>query len=174
MMVDVTYQMVLSTIQTAGILVGIAYYIMTLNYTRKNQEMQLETRQTQLFMYLYDKWSSEDFQKKITELQLTNWDDYEDWNSKYGPSADLDTYSRMTSLGSFYEGLGVLVKNGQVKPELVDELMSHSLISAWEKIAPIIIHQRKKFNYPNMGEWMEYLYNQIKPIYDKQHPELAP
>jgi len=36
MMVDVTYQMVLSTLQTAGILAGIAYYVMNLNYTRRN------------------------------------------------------------------------------------------------------------------------------------------
>ena len=44
MMAEITYQMVLSTVQTAGILVGIAYYIMTLNYTRRNQEQTLKTR----------------------------------------------------------------------------------------------------------------------------------
>ena len=48
-MVEVTYQMVLSTVQTAGILVGIVYYVMNLNYTRKNQEQTLLTRKTILF-----------------------------------------------------------------------------------------------------------------------------
>jgi len=41
--------MVLSTLQTAGILVGIVYYLMILNYTRRNQEQTLKTRKTTLF-----------------------------------------------------------------------------------------------------------------------------
>ena len=32
---------------------GVFYHIMTLNNTRKNQQMQLETRQAQLFFNLY-------------------------------------------------------------------------------------------------------------------------
>ena len=48
MMVDVTYQMVLSTVQTAGILVGITYYVMNLNYTRKNQEISLRNQEETL------------------------------------------------------------------------------------------------------------------------------
>ncbi len=54
-MVEITYQMVLSTLQTAGILVGIYYYVMTLRNQRKNQELALETRQAQLFMNIYDR-----------------------------------------------------------------------------------------------------------------------
>jgi len=51
-MVEVTYRMVLSTLQTTGILVGIFYYIMTLNNTRKSQRLTLESRQAQLFMQM--------------------------------------------------------------------------------------------------------------------------
>ena len=68
-MVEVTYQMVLSTLQTTGILVGIFYYIMTLNNTRKSQRLTLESRQAQLFMqmlnaraYMEDSFSSESLQ----------------------------------------------------------------------------------------------------------------
>ena len=56
-MVEITYQIVLSTLQTVGILMGIFYYIMTLNNTRKNQEMQLETRQAQLFMQIVNQFT---------------------------------------------------------------------------------------------------------------------
>jgi hypothetical protein len=31
---------------------------------------------------------------------------------------------------------------------------------------------RKRLNYPQYGEWVEYLYNQINPIAEEQHPEL--
>ena len=63
MMVDVRYQMVLSTLQTAGILVGIAYYIMTIRNQQKNQDMQLETRQAQLFMQIYNRFNDRDIQQ---------------------------------------------------------------------------------------------------------------
>ncbi len=51
-MAEITYQMVLSTLQTAGILVGIAYYVMNLHYTRRNQEETLKTRRTMIFHQL--------------------------------------------------------------------------------------------------------------------------
>ena len=44
-MVEITYQMVLSTLQTVGILVGIIYYLTIMRNSQKNQQMQLETRQ---------------------------------------------------------------------------------------------------------------------------------
>jgi len=49
MMVEITYQMILSTIQTVGILIGIFYYVMTLNYTKKNQEQTLKMRNAMVF-----------------------------------------------------------------------------------------------------------------------------
>jgi len=41
--------MILSTIQTVGILIGIFYYVMTLNYTKKNQEQTLKMRNAMVF-----------------------------------------------------------------------------------------------------------------------------
>jgi hypothetical protein len=59
-MVELTYQMVLSTVQTAGILVGIAYCLVIMRNSQKtrelalqSQEQALETRQAQLFMDVY-------------------------------------------------------------------------------------------------------------------------
>ena len=77
MMIEITYQMILSTLQTAGLLVGIFYYIMVLRNQQKNQEISLrnqeltlksqalatETRQAQLFMQLFDRWSDPHFAK---------------------------------------------------------------------------------------------------------------
>jgi hypothetical protein len=47
-MVEITYQLALNTLQTAGILVGIAYYVMNLNYTRRNQEISLRNQEQTL------------------------------------------------------------------------------------------------------------------------------
>ena len=69
MMVDVTYQMVLSTLQTAGILVGIIYYLTIMRNSQKNQQMQLETRQSQLFMQLFQYHIDKDRARIILEIR---------------------------------------------------------------------------------------------------------
>ena len=51
-MAEITYQMVLSTLQTVGLLVGIFYYVITL----RNQE---KTRHASLFMGVYQSINTE-------------------------------------------------------------------------------------------------------------------
>ena len=67
-MAEITYQMLLSTIQTIALIVGIIYYLTimrnaqkTRELTLKSQEHATETRQAQLFMQIYDKWSSTEY-----------------------------------------------------------------------------------------------------------------
>ena len=85
-MVEITYQMVLSTLQTASILVGIAYYVMNLNYTRRNQELTLkaqeqalETRQAQIFRNTIDKAYSKEGLDHLRVLNNATWSSYEEW-----------------------------------------------------------------------------------------------
>ena len=82
-MVEITYQMILSTIQTIALIVGIIYYItimrntqktreLTLEsqeLTRKAQEQQLETRQAQMFMQIYNQSHNDpSFTKAINQI----------------------------------------------------------------------------------------------------------
>ena len=47
---------------------------------------------------------------------------------------------------------------------LVDDLMSSSITRIWEKIAPLVSEQRETWEWPQIAEWFEYIYDQIKPI----------
>ncbi len=173
MVEQITLQTLIMLIQAVGILVAVIYHILSLQNTRKNQQLTLETRQTQLFMYLYDKFCSESFKRSYSEIMSWEWVDFDDYSRKYGPFTNPEKDFIRRNIGSFFEGLGVLVKNEQISPELVDDLMSQHIITYWEKFGPIIKEARTILKYPHAAEWVEYLYNQIKPIYDKQHPELA-
>ena len=68
MVEQVTFQTIFQFLQTLGILVGVFYYVMTLRYNRRNQELQLETRQAQLFMQVYAKTYSEQRARSIAEV----------------------------------------------------------------------------------------------------------
>ena len=155
-----------------GLLVGIFYYIMTLQNTKKNQQMQLETRQAQLFMQLYDRWMGTDFKKLNREVMGMSWTNFDDYLNKI--DAEPEDHDKMRSYGSFFEGIGVLINRNLIDPFMVDDLMSDAILRYWEKYEPILAEVRVRENYPQAGEWAEYLYNVIKPIVEQQHPELAP
>ena len=135
-----------------------------------NQKMQLETRQAQLFMQVYNRWSDRELTRMQMEFQTWEWDDYDDWVEKY--ESNLDAKSLRATIGMFYEGVGVLIKRGLIDAALVDDLMSTPILSYWRKFEPVIKEARERSGYPQRAEYQEYLYNQILAIAEKQHPEL--
>ncbi len=73
---------------------------------------------------------------------------------------------------SFYDGIGVLVKSGLVDVNLVSDIMSGSVTRLWERFRPAIYGIRERYRWPQYREYLELLYNEIKPIVERQHPEL--
>lgn len=176
-MVEITYQMVLSTLQTAGILVGIVYYITimrnqqkTRELTLKAQELTLETRQAQLFMQIYGQWNTMEFGRQYEKSMRMEWTDFDDFNEKY--LGDIETYTAWRMMARFFEGIGVLVQRGLIDVTLVDDLMSGETMRFWERFQPLIEEMRTRLNWPQAVEWVEYLYEQVRSIAEEQHPEL--
>jgi uncharacterized Zn finger protein len=186
-MVEITYQMVLSTIQTVGILVGIVYYLTIMRnqqrtrelalksqeLTRKAQEQALETRQAQLFMPIYSKFYEKEFMKDFGNVVRNwEWDDYDDFYEKYGVEKNPEAWSSFIATMDYFEGIGVLVKRKLIEASLIDDLISGLVMMYWEKSESYIRESRLRRNYPQFAEFFEYLYNEVKAIAVQQHPEL--
>jgi hypothetical protein len=114
--------------------------------TQKNMKANLETRQAQLLMSLYQKWSEPEFQEAWTAINTVQYSSYDDYTAKYGAQSNPDFNRKLTILGSFFEGLGVFVKRGFIDASLVDDLMSMYIVSYWQKIGPLALEWRKRFN----------------------------
>ena len=166
-MIEITLPIVLQIFQTVGIFVGFIYYIMTLRNTRKNQQLQLETRQAQLFMSLYNSFSETEYNEKLNEFLTSEWDTWKDLNDNSGPTVDPKAYSRMMSLLHYFEGIGVLVQRKQIDPDLVADLMSNTTLQVWKKFKPILEEVREVFKSPSSFEGFEYLAEQMM----KHRPE---
>ena len=147
-----------------GLSVGVAaiYYIYNMRTT-------LQTRQAQLFMQLYSRWQDKEFNDSKHFVITYDVKSYEDYEEIF---KDEDKASTFRVVGTFIEGLGVLVKRGLVNKTFVDDLMSGDIIGFWEKYGDFVKEERRRMNYPQALEWAEYLYNEIKPLSVKQHPEL--
>jgi hypothetical protein len=156
-----------------GVIAGFSYYILTVQNTRKNQKQQLETRQAQLFMRLYETFSSREFRKQLDEVIFKiQYSDWEDMNQNYNREKNYDQLLSWFTVGSFFEGLGVLVKHNLINMAIVDDLLGTSIKITWEKMGPIEKESRKRFDAPRTFDDFEYLYNELIK-YNEQHPELT-
>ena len=136
-MIDI--QTVLTYLTLISIPVGVAYHIMTLNNTRKNQQLQLETRQTQLFMQTYQKVATPELQTLASELNGWEWKDFDDFKEKYFD--DTKKRGDWASTMVLFDGLGVLLKKHFIDPEMLFNLEQSGTrggVLLWFKFKPII------------------------------------
>ena len=168
-MVDVDISIIFAGLSIAA---SIVYYASVLRNANKTQQMQLETRQAQLFMQIYERFNDLGRSEIITEVLSYEWEDNDEFWERYSYEADPDSYRKWNYVAGFFEGVGVLVKRKLIDPEIVDDLMSASTLMFWEKYGPAIIDGRERLNIPQLWEWTEYLYQEIKDIADRQHPGL--
>jgi hypothetical protein len=144
----------------------------TQELTLKSQQQNLETRQAQLFMQIYSKIYDPEFLNNGREAMNIDYKNLDDFNAKLSHETNRDLYGKFWSFPWFLEGMGVLVKRGLIDPKLVDDLISGLVVSYWEKFKPMTLEYRERYNYPQMGEHVEYLYNVVKGIAVGEHPEL--
>jgi hypothetical protein len=124
-----TLEQIIYVIPLVGLSISIFYCAMILRNANKTRKLQLaaqehatETRQAQLFMQIRGNYDMDMIRRRY-ELQNWEWDDYEDFMSKYGPDTNLESWSKLISVGQYFEDIGVLVKRGLIDPDLVDDLL---------------------------------------------------
>ncbi|MGD0805834.1 MAG: hypothetical protein ABSA11_17365 [Candidatus Bathyarchaeia archaeon] len=175
--------------QTIGVLVTAAsvtvaaiYYVMNIRISQRNQELMLksqetsaktqelalksqqqaaETRQAQLFMQVFNRYHEEEFWRIYNTVQSRDWKNYEDWDRD---RSDPNFAPIRLSLGCYFEGIGVLVSRGLLSTELVADILGGTLVSYWNKQCEYIKGFRVRAEYPQYGEYSEYLYNEIMRI----------
>ena len=169
-----------------SITASIIYYANVLSNANKTQRMQLETRQAQLFMGLYETYRSPEFRKQWTMILKQEYADFEDFWEKSGLENNPEVWANWQSEASFFHGIGILVKNGLVEPSLWDELISPNVFFAWVVMGPNVkgfeeyaerLDVRTRFrDYEWHGfsklykSWsgFEYLYDELKKREHKQ------
>jgi hypothetical protein len=166
----VSLQTLLTYLTLISVPVGVFYHIMTLRNTRRNQDQQLETRQAQLFMSLYNRLSDKNFnQDWMDAVSLTINSQEEYMHLFYDTEKRTEIGSAVNALFAYFEGIGVLIKRGLVDISLVDDLMSSYILMTWNKYGPFIKEQQESANRPELWEHFEYLANEIKKVYVTQH-----
>jgi hypothetical protein len=141
-------------VAAAGVLVGVALTVLELRHFSKQ-------RQTQLVVELSSQTRSREYKEATMEILSVEFNDYNDFVKKYGAPFSKNPVSVSFSIFcTFYEQLGVLVKNKLINPYLVSQLFSIDI--PWQKVKPIVEGMRKQYHEPRLYEWFEYLYNEMQ------------
>lgn len=134
----------------------------------KNQN---ETRQAQLYMQISNRYEDKHTASQWVWRNI-EYKDFDDFWAKYGVDVNPDFWMRDSSIFTWYENVGVLVKEGMLNMRLVALSWAGASRMVWEKLEPILPQLRKQFNYPRMWSETEYLFRELIK-YMKEHPELS-
>lgn len=169
MVEQVTFQTLFQFLQTVGILVGVFYYIMTIRTNQRNQRMQLETRQAQLFMQLYNRFRDDTRNIDIASFMDADFESYGDFQRL--SQTDDDFTQALSALGGFFEGIGVMVREGYIPVRLIALQWGGNTRRFWEKLEPVVSELRETRSFPRAWAETEYLYSELMK-YLEEHPEL--
>ena len=167
-MIDpVALQMVRDIVTIFGVIAGLAYYITTV----KNQS---RTRQAQLFMNIYNQsLNNPEWRRASNNVNGMSWSNLDEFLAiidEDNPENEENIRS-LDTLGFFFEGLGVFVKENLIGIRLVALLIFGPIRNLWEKVEPIKDEYREHINYPRWAGETEHLYNELMK-YAEKHPEL--
>lgn len=155
---DQTFYLTLLNLSIAalGVAIPMFYYIINIRNLWK-------TRQAQLFMNIYQHFHQPEFWNQYAEvIFLSDWDDYNDFWSKYGPDRK-ENFSQWMSFGTYFTGIAVLLKKKLIDIKLVDDLVGDYVIWVWRKLAPILSEVSERGGeQPKAAYWIEYLYDEIQ------------
>ena len=144
-------RLILDVLPALSITIGVIYYIMVL----RNQE---KARQIQLFQQLVQR-NSKDQQIEGMKLMQLKWNDYDDFEIKYGSDNNPEIFALRYEWWTRFNQTGLLVRDGLID---IDRLMKlHGGTTApywhWNKFSEVIKKQRELYNLPELFSEFEYL-----------------
>ena len=140
-------------VASAGVFSAAIYYILQIRY-------QTKLRQTEMVMRLYATFGSAEFQNVYQKIMSLEFEDYADALKRYATNR-AEISSAATSVGTFFEGIGVLVKRRLISMDLVDDLFGTMILDTWEKFKPLVKGRREQEETTETLQWFEYLYNEM-------------
>ena len=180
-MVEFTLPIVLQIVQTVGILVGIIYYITIMRNQQRTRELALkaqehatETRQTEIFMRLYEQLNNAETYTSWAEL-VNQEIDNEEYLQKYDSTVNPVHFGKRAHLWYTFNTIGELLLMGIVKPDLIQRLsLAPMVITMWERWEHIIRETRIRENSPDIWSGFEHLYNEMVRLREERdYPKIT-
>lgn len=151
-MVDLV--LTLTAVSTMAVLLGVIIGVRELRHFSR-------VREADVIRAISEKVADPEFVRNFLLITKMNYKTYDEIDGKPEEVA-------MITWLTYIEGLALAVKRGIVPLDVVDDYWHGTIRTVWMKCEPILRSYREKYNFPEIGEWAEYLYLRI---YGKEETE---
>jgi hypothetical protein len=147
-MVDVTE--ISAVIAAAGVLVGVAYYILDMRH-------QTKIRKTDLIVRLYSFVATREYLEAWETIRdRENYDNFEDYKKKYGSLVELNL------VHTVFQEIGMLLQRKLIDVALVEDLVGRrTVLLVYEKLK-LYNDEVKRERHGVESSSFDYLYNEMK------------
>jgi hypothetical protein len=148
----------------SSVVLGVIYYVFNMREQRKSRRI---TQTNNLMQTLLTVESN----KIGGELLYMKWENYDDFEKKYGSDINMDNYAKRVSLFYTYDTLGNLLKSGLADVETLYNV--GTIITAvwlWVKFKPIIEESRRRYSGKDGYAGFEYLATKMMEIKSHRDP----
>jgi len=153
-----------------GLTASILYYTMVLRNATK-------TRETQLFMSIFNRFTSREFTKAFERVLSWEFTGEKEFHDKYGwfhedgswkreEDIDFDDSADFNMVLNWFEGLGVLMRRGLISSELVFEIMYGGVGHFYRKVEPMILEVRERTGNMILRD-LEFVYREVQRLRDE-------
>ena len=106
--------------------------------------------------------NDEGVDRALTEiLWVWQWKDFDDYWAKYSPKENPDANVTRRIARNYYIALATMVKAGDLSIKLLYELNPSGVTRYWDKMGPIALEFRRRNDYPNYLEPVEFLAGRV-------------
>ncbi len=106
--------------------------------------------------------NDEGVDRALTEiLWVWQWEDFDDYWAKYSPKGNPDANVTRRIARNYYVALATMVRAGDLSMKLLYELNPSGVTRYWDKMGPIALEFRRRNDYPDYLEPVEYLAGRV-------------
>jgi hypothetical protein len=145
--------------------IGVRSYIVSNKRAEEARKRELETRQAQLLMQIYEQVNNREFQKDFSEtLWYWKYDGWDDYFEKYG--SKIDEYLKLIHIVNTYNGIGAVLENKLVDSGMLFQIVGRDVLRYWDKFGLMVKHWSEAAgDVKNMSK-VQLLYDEMGRLYE--------
>ena len=141
----------LDLLQSVAIIAGLSYGALELSQFRSEQHRKAKVEMAQSFL------NPEVMRAFAFVLSMPDSMSFERLQAEY--PAELPGVMLMSQT---FETVGILVHDGDIELEMVDDFLGTPIVATWDKLSPTWIRYREELDAPSVLEWYQWLAERLK------------